>query len=191
MTSFFDVLPNSRPLSVLMACAILAAQAGLPLAYALPSQASDAGYPKPPAWVQAENNRFATGRAGSSAGRFASAAAASYATNPSSSADVAEVGEAAYFVAPQDVAVDLRGNLYVTDTAQQKVFKVTRDGHRLSVGSGFMVPQAVAVDAAGNVFVADSQAGVIYKITPAGAQSTVGSGFYMPMGLAVDSSGNL
>ena len=162
MNSCLNVLRNSGRLSLITASAILAAQAALSVAHSLPLQASDAGNPKLPASpVKAESDRYAAARSKAFAGHIASAAAAPYTADPSMSDDIAAIRVVDDFVAPQDVAVDGSGDLYVTDTRPQKVFKVTPDGHRRSVGSGFMVPQAVAVDATGNVYVADSQAGVI------------------------------
>jgi large repetitive protein len=95
------------------------------------------------------------------------------------------------FVSPRGVAVDAAGNLYISDTDLQEVFKVTPTGTQTTVGSGLMVPQGLAVDGAGNVYIGDVQAGVVYKVTPGGVQTTVGSGFYMPMGVAVDGAGNV
>ena len=95
------------------------------------------------------------------------------------------------FVSPRGVAADAAGNLYVSDTDLQEVFKVTPSGTQTTVGSGLLVPQGLAVDGAGNVYIGDVQAQVVYKVTPGGAQTTVGNGFYMPMGVAVDGAGNV
>ncbi len=95
------------------------------------------------------------------------------------------------FVSPRGVAVDAAGNLYVSDTDLQQVFKITPTGTQTTVGTGLMVPQGLAVDGAGNVYIGDVQAQVVYKVTPGGVQTTVGSGFYMPIGVAVDGAGNV
>jgi hypothetical protein len=200
MMKILEVLARPLRLNLRVATAIFAAQAIMQVATALPSQSPGAvslgdsvvSHASVPVWVKAENDRHTMARTTVSSSRDSTTnAALRLVDEPPLSSEAHEERQEREFVAPQGIAVDARGDLYVTDTAQQKVFKVTRDGQRRTIGSGFMVPQAVAVDAGGNVYVADSQAGVIYKISPSGAQSTVGSGFYMPMGLALDAAGNL
>jgi hypothetical protein len=87
--------------------------------------------------------------------------------------------------APQDVAVDLNGNVYVVDSTH--VVKLTPAGVQTTVatagGSG------VAVDAAGNVLVTMGTTLVEY---PAGGGSavTLSSALTTPLGLALDGYGN-
>jgi sugar lactone lactonase YvrE len=101
---------------------------------------------------------------------------------PSSAAE----SNAAQFCDPHDVAVDRAGNVYVADTANQRIRKVTTKGIVVTIagptgspfdrvgwtdGAGdkarFNYPWSVAVDPAGNVFVADRDNDTIRKITPA------------------------
>jgi len=128
-------------------------------------------------------------------------------------------GSAARFRFPNDIASDASGNLYVADTNNHTIRRITPAGMVSTLagaaempgsadGSGsaarFNFPRGVAVDAAGNVYVADSVNHTIRKITPAGVVSTVagttgqsgsidGSAalFNLPTRLAVDSAGNL
>src|SRR5947209_1839517 len=130
-------------------------------------------------------------------------------------------GSAARFKSPSGVAVDSSGNLYVADTDNHTIRKITpagvvstlaglagTSGSTDGTGSGarFNFPGGVAVDSGNNVYVADSSNNTIRKITPAGAVSTLadtagasgsddGTGsaarFNFPFGLAVDSAGNV
>ena len=129
-------------------------------------------------------------------------------------------GSAARFASPSDVAVDSTGNVYVADTRNHTVRKVTSAGVVTTVagqagasgsadGTGsakFNWPTGVAIDGAGNVYVADTDNDEIRKVTPAGAVSTLagvagvtgssdGSGsaarFYGPSGIVGDAAGNL
>lgn len=130
-------------------------------------------------------------------------------------------GSAAQFYNPFGIAVDSSGNVYVADTNNNAIRKVTPAGVVTTLagagpylsgaanGTGtaaqFNSPYGVAVDGSGNVYVADAGNNLIRKITSAGVVTTLagsvaggfanGTGtaalFNMPMGIAVDSSGNV
>ena len=130
-------------------------------------------------------------------------------------------GSAANFNFPSGVAVDSGGNVYVADTFNHTIRKVTPGGVVTTLaglagnpgtndGTGsaarFSNPYGVTVDSAGNVYVADTSYHTIRKVTPAGVVTTIaglagssgindGTGnnarFNRPWGVAVDSADNV
>ncbi len=115
-------------------------------------------------------------------------------------------GNAALFRSPGGVAVDGSGNVYVADTYNHRIRKITSTGVVSTLASGFDNPRGVEVDSSGNVYVADASNHRIRKITSAGVVTTLagttgtsgfmdGAGnvaqFNKPYRVAVDSSGNV
>src|SRR5262245_9362634 len=93
------------------------------------------------------------------------------------------IGRAARFRYPDSVAVDNAGNVYVADTQNDTIRKITADGVVTTLagcagcngstdGTGsaarFWFPEGVAADSAGNLYVADTVNYTIRKITPTG-----------------------
>ena len=123
------------------------------------------------------------------------------------------LGSQAQFSSPEGMAMDVQGNLYVADTQNHLIRKLTPWGEVSTLagttpGSGqaqLHSPRAIAVDTEGNLFVADSGNHRILKLTQAGVLSTLaGSGiagvangtgsqaqFHSPCAIAVDAEGNL
>jgi sugar lactone lactonase YvrE len=128
-------------------------------------------------------------------------------------------GGSATFNHPSAVAFDNQGNVYVADSDNNCIRKITASGVVSTLaGTGvagqtdgpgataqFNWPQGIAVDAQGTVYVADTNNGRIRTITPAGVVSTwagaAGFGlqdgpvatarFLSPQGLALDQQGTL
>jgi uncharacterized repeat protein (TIGR01451 family) len=130
-------------------------------------------------------------------------------------------GSTAQFFYPFAVAVDGAGNIYVADTNNYTVRKITPTGvvttlaglagnHDYADGTGsnarFGNLFGIATDSAGNVYVPDNTYSTIRKISPAGVVTTLagtpgvigsadGTGsaarFSSPRGIAIDSAKNL
>ncbi len=130
-------------------------------------------------------------------------------------------GTAAEFNQPNGVAVDKSGNVYVADTDNFLIRKITSSGKVTTLAgktgtqgyvdatgtaAEFGYPAGVAVDSSGNVYVADLAANVVRKITSGGVVTTFagqlnGTGavdgigrkaqFNGPVGVAIDSANNL
>jgi hypothetical protein len=130
-------------------------------------------------------------------------------------------GAAARLRNPSGVAVDASGNVFVADSSNHTIRKVTSAGvvttlagtagstgstDATGAAARFKNPFGVAVDTAGNVFVADFSNHTIRKVTSAGVVTTLagtagstgstnatGSAarFNLPGGVAVDTAGNV
>ncbi len=130
-------------------------------------------------------------------------------------------GTNALFAAPQGLAVDSSGNVFVSDTGNHTIRKVSSVGVVTTVagaaglpgnadGTGtnahFFGPTGIGLDNANNIYVADTWNHTIRKITPAGVVTTVaGSAGYFgsadgptnsarlncPLGVAVRQDGSI
>jgi len=130
-------------------------------------------------------------------------------------------GSAARFNYPHEVSADAAGNVFVADTANHTIRKVTsagvvttfagspgNNGSTDGTGSGalFKNPYGISVDAAGNIFVSDTNNYTIRKVTSAGVVTTLAGSpgstgstdatgsaarFGTPYGLSVDTAGNV
>jgi sugar lactone lactonase YvrE len=122
---------------------------------------------------------------------------------------------------PYSVAVDASGNIFIADSFNNRIRKVSPAGIITTVAGGgtggdggaatsavLYMPYGVAIDAWGNLFIAETFGNRIRKVSPSGIITTVaGNGSFggysgdgglataaqlnMPYGVAVDASGNL
>lgn len=126
---------------------------------------------------------------------------------------------AASFFFPAAIAADAKGTVYLADTHNNMIRRISPDGKVTTIAGRISEavarhrdtviklenPYGIAVDAAGNVYIADWERDMIKKLSPGGKMSVVaGSGekgskdgrgpaasFYLPEGLALDQKGNL
>lgn len=128
-------------------------------------------------------------------------------------------GVKTHFREPISLAVDYEGTVYVADSGNNAIRKITSDGIVSTIAGGgrpgykdgkgkdarFAWPTGIAVDGVGNIYVCDSQNNRIRRITSDGIVSTVagngipgfaeGSGrnaeFRFPTGIEIDKAGNI
>ncbi|WP_028982467.1 T9SS type A sorting domain-containing protein [Sporocytophaga myxococcoides] len=115
-------------------------------------------------------------------------------------------GIEAKFSYPSGIAIAKNGDLYITDSNNHRIRKVTQDGEVSTIaGTGtsgslegaaasaqFYNPSGIAIDIYGNIFVADKNNSKIRKISTDLIVSTVGAtSFNYPSGVAADLNGNI
>ncbi|TSD67900.1 hypothetical protein FFF34_011080 [Inquilinus sp. KBS0705] len=110
----------------------------------------------------------------------------------------------ATFSTPLGLCFDKAGNLYVSDSDNGVIRKISRNNMVTTFATNgitkFNMPKGITTDVAGNVYVADMQNSIIRKITPQGvvtpyapAENTPSNNliFIQPSGLTSDKLGNL
>lgn len=131
------------------------------------------------------------------------------------------VGTKASFSSPIGIATDKTGNVYVADSGNNIIRKITPAGvvttiaglagapgetDGIGAAARFSAPYGIATDGDGNLFVVEMSSNTLRKITPAGMVSTLagkagqpghadGTGtdatFNAPHGVATDKAGNI
>ena len=118
--------------------------------------------------------------------------------------------DAALLASPEGVAVDASGNVYIADTANNRIRKIAAGSGTISTiaGAGLTGPSGMAVDTAGNLYFADrlsdrirkiaAGTGVMTTVAGTGARGFSGDGgnataasLAKPASVAVDADGNL
>jgi len=82
-------------------------------------------------------------------------------------------GSSARFSDPQGIAVDSAGNVYVADTGNDSVRRISPSGVTTTLATGFNAPSGVVADASGNVFVSDTGNGAFKEIFAGGYVATL------------------
>jgi uncharacterized protein (TIGR03437 family) len=128
---------------------------------------------------------------------------------PSTYAGDGQQATAAWLFQPQSLSLDAAGNLYIADSGNNRIRKVTTDGvmHTVAGPDGLNNPQFVLAAPDGSVYIADTGNNQIRQLTTAGVVNVVAGtghpGFSGdngaaaaaevsgPTGMALDSKGNL
>jgi streptogramin lyase len=111
-----------------------------------------------------------------------------------------------YPYSPFDLAVDSSENVYVVDTGNNRIQKLSKYGDLLAswgvwgnTGDGKLnYPRSIAIDKSGNIYIADTDSNRIQKfnldgnfLSKWGGKGSGNSQFIYPSAIAVDTSGNV
>ncbi len=101
----------------------------------------------------------------------------------------------AQFNQPNDIAIDTNGNIYVADTFNNSIRKITltkNGGAQVStLATALNRPKGIDVSSDGTVYIADSGNNRIVTLSPSGGMAVFAEGFNNPSDVAVDLVGNV
>ena len=116
------------------------------------------------------------------------------------------IGTDATFQGPTGLVIDTNGTIYVADSLNSCIRKITPDGEVSDFATSiqFNRPESLAIDTSGILYAIDTKNNIIYKISQGGQVTPfVGSGkqgssdgegtnaeFYFPGGITIDSTTN-
>ncbi|ARK98201.1 hypothetical protein BOC43_28645 [Burkholderia pseudomallei] len=75
-------------------------------------------------------------------------------------------GTSAKFTRPAGIVVDTSGTLYVADSGNNAIRKITPDGTVSTLARGLNLPMAIALDSGGTLYVTDTNNNTILKLVP-------------------------
>jgi streptogramin lyase len=92
---------------------------------------------------------------------------------------------------PYDIAIDASGNIWVTNSGDSTVTKLSSSGSTIGTYPAGTYPYGMAIDASGNVWVADDGGSTVTKLSSSGSTIGTYTGGNAPDGIAIDASGNV
>ncbi|MHB0869907.1 MAG: Vgb family protein [Chloroflexota bacterium] len=123
------------------------------------------------------------------------AAVAALGATVSAQVAVMEWGVPAANSQPSNLAADLSGNAWFTETAGNRIGRISQNGvfQEFEVPTAASQPWGIAVDANGRIWFTEHAGNKIGNMTPQGVfgQDNIPTGDSKPTGLAIDGSGNI
>jgi hypothetical protein len=95
------------------------------------------------------------------------------------------------FTAPQAVALDAAGDVYLANAGSHAIQEVLLNGTIKTIATTTNIPRSLAVDSSGDVFDVETGSNLVKEYLTNGTVNTIGSGFFDPDGVAVDSAGDV
>jgi streptogramin lyase len=99
------------------------------------------------------------------------------------------------YSAPEGIAVDSAGNLYVANTAFNNIIKVTAGNDasviNLPADTTLNAPRGVAVDSTGRIYIADGGNNRVIRLNTDSTVTLVAQGLNIPMDVSVDTDGTV
>jgi hypothetical protein len=74
-------------------------------------------------------------------------------------------GEAARFNKPMGITIDSTGNLFVVNSGNGSIRKITPTGNVTTIATGYNIPQGIAIDSSGNLYITDTQDAIVSKLS--------------------------
>lgn len=94
-------------------------------------------------------------------------------------------------VRPHGLALAANGDLFVSDSTLNTVYRVRQDGTRTVFASDVLGARGMAFDSKGNLFVVATDANSVLKFTSDGTRSVFASSFNKPFGIAITPAGDV
>ena len=89
------------------------------------------------------------------------------------------------------IVVDTHGNVYVSNSDDNTVSKISPDGDSIILGMSGCYPFGIAIDSRGNIYTANEKSNTVSKITPNGVSTIFATAGRNPVGIVIDVNDNI